>query len=157
MGFDRSEHGKATGMRTTLLVCLVASVAMIQVNMLLPTAGRSSGSLVMNDLMRLQPFVASGVALALGGGNLVVKRLRFAMPRLSCRRACGNLENQTSDNGSEGPAGEAGMQRLHDDLFVAHSIDIDNEPTPHALDAAAADGELVAGRNVTRCPLVAHG
>jgi hypothetical protein len=59
MGFDRSEHGKAAGMRTTLLVCLVASVAMIQVNMLLPTAGRSSGSLVMNDLMRLQPFVAS--------------------------------------------------------------------------------------------------
>ena len=28
------------------------------------------------------------------------------------------------------------MQRLFDDLFTAHSIDIDNEPTPHALDAS---------------------
>ena len=29
IGYDRSEHGKAAGMRTTLLVCLAASVAMI--------------------------------------------------------------------------------------------------------------------------------
>lgn len=40
IGYDRSEHGKAAGMRTTVLVCLAASVAMIQVNLLLPTAGR---------------------------------------------------------------------------------------------------------------------
>ena len=42
IGYNRSEHGKAAGMRTTLLVCLAASVAMIQVNILLPTAGRTS-------------------------------------------------------------------------------------------------------------------
>ena len=27
------------------------------------------------------------------------------------------------------------MKRLLDDLFTAHSIDIDNEPTPHAVEA----------------------
>jgi putative Mg2+ transporter-C (MgtC) family protein len=40
IGYNRSEHGKAAGMRTTLLVCLAACVAMLQVNFLLPTAGR---------------------------------------------------------------------------------------------------------------------
>jgi len=28
-GYNRTEHGKAAGLRTTLLVCLAASVAMI--------------------------------------------------------------------------------------------------------------------------------
>jgi putative Mg2+ transporter-C (MgtC) family protein len=44
IGYNRSEHGKAAGLRTTVLVCLAASVAMIQMNLLLPTAGRSSDS-----------------------------------------------------------------------------------------------------------------
>jgi putative Mg2+ transporter-C (MgtC) family protein len=30
IGYDRTEHGKAAGLRTTLLVCLAASLAMIQ-------------------------------------------------------------------------------------------------------------------------------
>jgi uncharacterized membrane protein YhiD involved in acid resistance len=34
LGYNRSEHGKAAGMRTTLLVCLAASIAMLQVNLL---------------------------------------------------------------------------------------------------------------------------
>jgi hypothetical protein len=55
VGYDRSTRGKAAGMRTTVLVCVAAAVAMIQVNMLLLTAGRPSGSFVMNDLMRLGP------------------------------------------------------------------------------------------------------
>jgi len=41
IGYNRSEHGKAAGLRTTLLVCLAASVAMLQVNLLLPLAGRA--------------------------------------------------------------------------------------------------------------------
>jgi putative Mg2+ transporter-C (MgtC) family protein len=53
VGYDRTEHGKAAGLRTTVLVCLAASVAMIQVNLLLPTAGKPSDSFVMNYLMRL--------------------------------------------------------------------------------------------------------
>ena len=42
LGYNRSEHGKAAGMRTTLLVCLAASVAMVQVNVLLSMTGRAA-------------------------------------------------------------------------------------------------------------------
>jgi putative Mg2+ transporter-C (MgtC) family protein len=77
IGYNRSEHGKAAGMRTTLLVGLAASVAMIQVNMLLPTAGRTSDSFVMNDLMRLPLGILTGVGFIGGGailrrGNIIV-------------------------------------------------------------------------------------
>jgi len=70
IGYDRSEHGKAAGMRTTVLVCLAASVAMIQVNLLLPTAGRASDSFVMNDLMRLPLGILTGVGF-IGGGAIL--------------------------------------------------------------------------------------
>jgi putative Mg2+ transporter-C (MgtC) family protein len=77
IGYNRSEHGKAAGMRTTLLVCLAASVAMIQVNLLLPTAGRTSDSFIMNDLMRLPLGILTGVGFIGGGailrrGNMIV-------------------------------------------------------------------------------------
>lgn len=70
IGYDRSEHGKAAGMRTTVLVCLAASVAMIQVNLLLPTAGRHPDSFVMNDLMRLPLGILTGVGF-IGGGAIL--------------------------------------------------------------------------------------
>lgn len=70
VGFDRSERGKAAGLRTTLLVCLAATVAMIQVNLLLPTAGRHSDSFVMNDLMRLPLGILTGVGF-IGGGAIL--------------------------------------------------------------------------------------
>jgi putative Mg2+ transporter-C (MgtC) family protein len=70
LGFDRSERGKAAGMRTTLLVCLAASVAMLQVNLLLPLAGRTPDSFVMNDLMRLPLGILTGVGF-IGGGAIL--------------------------------------------------------------------------------------
>jgi putative Mg2+ transporter-C (MgtC) family protein len=70
IGYDRSEHGKAAGMRTTLLVCLAASASMIQVNLLLPTAGRAADSFVMNDLMRLPLGILTGVGF-IGGGAIL--------------------------------------------------------------------------------------
>lgn len=70
IGYNRSEHGKAAGMRTTLLVCLAASVAMLQVNLLLPMAGRPSDSFVMNDLMRLPLGILTGVGF-IGGGAIL--------------------------------------------------------------------------------------
>jgi putative Mg2+ transporter-C (MgtC) family protein len=36
IGINRSEHGHAAGLRTTPLVCLAASLSMLQVNLLLP-------------------------------------------------------------------------------------------------------------------------
>lgn len=70
IGYDRSEHGKAAGMRTTLLVCLAASVAMIQVNLLLPMAGKASDSFITNDLMRLPLGILTGVGF-IGGGAIL--------------------------------------------------------------------------------------
>ena len=70
IGYDRSEHGKAAGMRTCLLVCLAASVAMIQVNLLLPMAGKSSDSFVTNDLMRLPLGILTGVGF-IGAGAIL--------------------------------------------------------------------------------------
>jgi putative Mg2+ transporter-C (MgtC) family protein len=77
LGYNRGEHGKAAGMRTTVLVCLAASVAMMQVNLLLPLAGRTPDSFVMNDLMRLPLGILTGVGFIGGGailrrGSLVV-------------------------------------------------------------------------------------
>jgi putative Mg2+ transporter-C (MgtC) family protein len=66
LGFNRSEQGKAAGMRTTLLVCVAASVAIL----LLPTAGRPEGSFVMNDLMRLPLGILTGVGF-IGGGAIL--------------------------------------------------------------------------------------
>lgn len=70
IGYDRSEHGKAAGMRTTLLVCLAASVAMIQVNLFLPMAGKPSDSFVTNDLMRFPLGILTGVGF-IGAGAIL--------------------------------------------------------------------------------------
>jgi len=72
IGHNRTEHGKAAGMRTTLLTCLAASIAMIQMNLLLPTAGRSPDSFIMNDLMRLPLGILTGVGFI--GGGVILRR-----------------------------------------------------------------------------------
>jgi len=72
IGHNRTEHGKAAGMRTTLLTCLASSIAMIQMNLLLPTAGRSPDSFIMNDLMRLPLGILTGVGFI--GGGVILRR-----------------------------------------------------------------------------------
>jgi putative Mg2+ transporter-C (MgtC) family protein len=49
IGIDRGEHGRPAGLRTTLLVCLAASVSMIQVNLLLSVRGNVPDSYVVMD------------------------------------------------------------------------------------------------------------
>ncbi|MHC5543482.1 MgtC/SapB family protein, partial [Singulisphaera rosea] len=72
IGFDRGEHGRPAGLRTTLLVCLAAAVSMIQVNLLLMTAGRPSDSFVSLDLMRLPLGILTGMGFI--GGGAILKR-----------------------------------------------------------------------------------
>jgi putative Mg2+ transporter-C (MgtC) family protein len=77
LGYNRAEHGKAAGISTTVLVGIAAAVAMMQVNVLLPLAGRAANSFVMNDLMRLPLGILTGVGFIGGGailrrGDLVV-------------------------------------------------------------------------------------
>jgi putative Mg2+ transporter-C (MgtC) family protein len=72
IGGNRSEHGHAAGLRTTLLVCLAASLSMLQVNLLLPMAGKTSSSFAVMDLMRLPLGILSGMGF-IGAGAIVRK------------------------------------------------------------------------------------
>jgi putative Mg2+ transporter-C (MgtC) family protein len=70
LGFDREAKGHAAGLRTTTLVCLAASVAMIQANLLLPTVGKASESFAVMDVMRLPLGILTGVGF-IGGGAIL--------------------------------------------------------------------------------------
>lgn len=72
IGFNREERGRAAGFRTTILVGLAASVAMIQTNMLLSVSGKTPSSFVVLDLMRLPLGILTGVGF-IGGGAILKK------------------------------------------------------------------------------------
>jgi putative Mg2+ transporter-C (MgtC) family protein len=72
IGLNRGEHGQPAGLRTTLLVCLAASVSMLQVNLLLDTTGKVSDSFVVMDLMRLPLGILTGMGF-IGAGAVVRK------------------------------------------------------------------------------------
>jgi putative Mg2+ transporter-C (MgtC) family protein len=72
IGFNRGAKGQAVGLRTTILVGLAASVAMIQANVLLSVAGKASDSFVEMDLMRLPLGILTGVGFI--GGGAILKR-----------------------------------------------------------------------------------
>jgi putative Mg2+ transporter-C (MgtC) family protein len=70
IGFNREAHGHAAGLRTTILVCLAASVAMILANMMLGISGKTESSFVRTDVMRLPLGVLTGVGF-IGGGAIL--------------------------------------------------------------------------------------
>ena len=72
IGFNRGARGHAAGFRTTILVGLAASVAMIQANILLPLSGKTSESFAVMDLMRLPLGILTGVGF-IGGGTILKK------------------------------------------------------------------------------------
>jgi putative Mg2+ transporter-C (MgtC) family protein len=72
IGFNRSEHGRPAGMRTTLLVCLAASLSMIQANLLMNTVGKAGNSFIVLDLMRLPLGILSGMGF-IGAGAILRK------------------------------------------------------------------------------------
>jgi putative Mg2+ transporter-C (MgtC) family protein len=70
IGFNRGARGHAAGFRTTILVRLAASVAMIQANILLSLVGRTPESFAEMDLMRLPLGILTGVGF-IGGGAIL--------------------------------------------------------------------------------------
>jgi putative Mg2+ transporter-C (MgtC) family protein len=70
IGLNRGEHGKPAGLRTTILVCLAASVAMLLANLLLGTAGKAPDSFVQLDVMRLPLGILTGMGF-IGGGAIL--------------------------------------------------------------------------------------
>jgi putative Mg2+ transporter-C (MgtC) family protein len=77
IGLDRGEHGRAAGLRTTLLVCLAAAVSMIQANLLLVTAGKTGDSFVTLDIMRLPLGILTGMGFI--GGGAILRRDGFVL------------------------------------------------------------------------------
>jgi putative Mg2+ transporter-C (MgtC) family protein len=73
IGFNRGVRGEAAGLRTTILVGLAASVAMIQANILLPVGGKTADSFGVMDLMRLPLGILTGVGF-IGGGAILRRR-----------------------------------------------------------------------------------
>ena len=72
IGLNRGEHGHPAG-AADHVACLSGSVlSMIQANILMATAGRSSDSFVMMDVMRLPLGILSGMGFI--GGGVILKR-----------------------------------------------------------------------------------
>lgn len=69
IGFNRGGHGEPAGLRTTLLVCLAASIAMLQASLLLGVRGKAPNSYVVLDLMRLPLGILTGVGF-IGAGAI---------------------------------------------------------------------------------------
>jgi putative Mg2+ transporter-C (MgtC) family protein len=72
IGLNRSEHGRPVGLRTTMLVCLAASVAMIEANLLMSEHGKTPDSFVVLDLMRLPLGILDGMGF-IGAGAILRK------------------------------------------------------------------------------------
>ena len=72
LGVDRSRNGHPAGLRTVMLVTLAASVAMIQMNLLLPTSGKTPISFATMDVMRLPLGILTGVGF-IGAGAILRK------------------------------------------------------------------------------------
>jgi putative Mg2+ transporter-C (MgtC) family protein len=70
IGFDRGAQGHVAGLRTTILVGLAASVAMIQANVLLSIGGKTADSFGVMDLMRMPLGILTGVGF-IGGGAIL--------------------------------------------------------------------------------------
>jgi putative Mg2+ transporter-C (MgtC) family protein len=72
IGYNRDEHGRPAGMRTVMLVTLTATLAMLQVNLLLPLRGKAPDSFNVMDLMRLPLGILSGIGF-IGAGAIIKK------------------------------------------------------------------------------------
>ena len=73
IGLDRGEHGTAAGLRTAILVCFAAALAMLPANFFPATAGKPGDWFVRIDPMHLLLGVLTGVAF-IGAGTIVQRR-----------------------------------------------------------------------------------
>lgn len=76
IGLNRGEAGKAASLRSTLLVCLAACLAMLQANAQLVPSGTAAPSFSMLDPMRLPLGILAGIGLI--GAGAILRRDGFA-------------------------------------------------------------------------------
>ena len=69
-GINRGTKGRAAGLRTTMLVCLAAALAMLLADILLTTARRPDHGVISMDVMLLPLGILTGVGF-IGGGAIL--------------------------------------------------------------------------------------
>jgi putative Mg2+ transporter-C (MgtC) family protein len=72
VGFNREARSQAAGLRTTVLVCLAACLAMVLANELLDTTGKDSSKFAQIDVLRLPLGILSGIGFI--GAGAIIKR-----------------------------------------------------------------------------------
>jgi putative Mg2+ transporter-C (MgtC) family protein len=70
IGLDRGTRGRIAGLRTTILMCLAATGAMIEANLVLSVMGRTNGSFATMDVLRFPLGILSGIGF-IGAGAIV--------------------------------------------------------------------------------------
>lgn len=75
IGYDRGTHGRVAGLRTNILMCLAATGAMIEANLLLDVTGKTSASFSVMDTLRFPLGVLSGIGFI--GAGAIVRRGRL--------------------------------------------------------------------------------
>jgi putative Mg2+ transporter-C (MgtC) family protein len=70
IGFNREGRGHTAGLRTTILLCLSASLAMILANLMIDTTGKTQTSFVQLDMMRLPLGILTGMGF-IGAGAIL--------------------------------------------------------------------------------------
>jgi putative Mg2+ transporter-C (MgtC) family protein len=75
IGYDRGTRGRAAGLRTTILMCLAATGAMIVANLMLAVDGKTPSSFSVMDTLRFPLGILSGVGFI--GAGAIVRRGRL--------------------------------------------------------------------------------
>lgn len=70
IGLDRGVRGRIAGLRTTILMCLAATAAMIEANLMLGVMGHTSASFTNMDALRFPLGILSGIGF-IGAGAIV--------------------------------------------------------------------------------------
>lgn len=75
IGYDRGARGRAAGLRTNILMCLAATGAMIEANLMLGVVGKTAQSFAVMDTLRFPLGILSGVGFI--GAGAIVRRDRL--------------------------------------------------------------------------------
>jgi putative Mg2+ transporter-C (MgtC) family protein len=75
IGYDRGTRSRIAGLRTTILMCLAATGAMIEANLVLSTIGKTAESFAMMDALRFPLGILSGIGFI--GAGAIVRRGRL--------------------------------------------------------------------------------
>ncbi|HEY1631368.1 MAG TPA: MgtC/SapB family protein [Rhizomicrobium sp.] len=75
VGYDRGTRGRIAGLRTTILMCLAATAAMIEANLMLGVTGKTASSFTTMDALRFPLGILSGIGFI--GAGAIVRRGRL--------------------------------------------------------------------------------